>query len=104
MYLDAVTRHFSESARLTAICDRNKGRMRFYEKSFKEDCPQLKCYLADDFDKMIAEQKPDAVIVCTMDSAHDDYICRAMNAGCDVITEKPMTVDEKKCLGSVDTA
>ena len=42
---------------------------------------------------MIAETKPDVVIVTTVDSTHADYICRAMELGCDVITEKPMTTD-----------
>ncbi|MCS7338957.1 MAG: Gfo/Idh/MocA family oxidoreductase, partial [Verrucomicrobiae bacterium] len=46
---------------------------------------------------MIRETRPDTVIVTTKDSAHDAYIVRAMELGCDVITEKPMTIDEKKC-------
>jgi predicted dehydrogenase len=37
------------------------------------------------------------VIVTTKDAAHSDYIVRAMQLGCDVMTEKPLTTDEKKC-------
>ena len=59
-------------------------------------------YKAHDFDRMIEKQKPDAVIVTSMDRTHHTYIIRAMELGCDVITEKPMTVDEGKCQDILD--
>jgi predicted dehydrogenase len=52
---------------------------------------------------MIAETKPDCVIVTVMDSFHDEYICRAMALGCDAISEKPMTTDAQKCQRIIDT-
>ena len=54
-------------------------------------------YLDTEFDKMIRETKPDTVIVTTTDCFHAKYICRAMELGCDVITEKPMATDEHMC-------
>jgi predicted dehydrogenase len=59
-------------------------------------------YAADQFDDMLREQKPDEVFVCTKDSTHHDYIVRALHAGCDVITEKPMTTDAAKCRAVLD--
>src|SRR5262249_54247986 len=53
-------------------------------------------YLADHFDTMIQETHPDVVIVTTMDSTHHLYITRAMELGCDVLSEKPMTTDVEK--------
>ena len=50
----------------------------------------------EDFEKMIEETKPDTVIVTTIDSLHDVYIIKAMEMGCDVITEKPLTINEEK--------
>ena len=42
---------------------------------------------------MLDEQKPDRVVVTTgPDRTHAEYIIRAMRAGCDVVTEKPMTM------------
>ena len=38
-----------------------------------------------------ARSRPDLVIVCTPDDTHDDIVVRALEAGADVITEKPMT-------------
>ncbi len=48
------------------------------------------------FEEMIAEAKPDVVLVTTIDSYHHYYIIKALEAGCDAITEKPMTIDEEK--------
>src|SRR5882757_4265875 len=46
--------------------------------------------------------KPDFVIVTTVDATHNDYIIRAMTAGCDVITEKPLTTTAEKCQQILD--
>ena len=43
------------------------------------------------------------MIVTTKDACHDDYICRALELGCDAITEKPMTIDETKCRRILET-
>ena len=32
-----------------------------------------------------------------MDRYHHEYIVRALHAGCDVISEKPLTIDDEKC-------
>jgi predicted dehydrogenase len=50
----------------------------------------------------LRETKPDHVIVTTIDATHDDYIVRAMSAGVDVITEKPMTTTPEKCQRILD--
>lgn len=51
----------------------------------------------DDFDAMLRTTRPDTVIVCTKDGAHHEYIVKALEAGCDVISEKPMTIDAPRC-------
>lgn len=52
---------------------------------------------------MIKQTKPDCVIVTSVDRTHDEYIIRAMELGCDVITEKPMTIDERRAQAIIDT-
>ena len=64
----------------------------------------LPTYDARDFDKMIKLQRPDVVIVTTRDNVHDKYIIRAMELGCDVVTEKPMTMTARKCQNILDAA
>ena len=103
MFTDALSGEFKDSTKLLALCDNNKGRMELRKKELSEVYPNLKCYPTEDFEKMIKDNKPDGVIVCTKDSAHDVYICKALELGCDVITEKPMTTDEKKCQRIIDT-
>ncbi len=50
----------------------------------------------DSFTRMLAEVKPDTVIVTTVDCFHDEYIIAALEAGCDVISEKPVTTTLEK--------
>jgi predicted dehydrogenase len=45
---------------------------------------------------MLRRGRPDTVIVTTVDRYHHEYIIRSLEAGCDVITEKPMTIDDEK--------
>jgi predicted dehydrogenase len=52
---------------------------------------------------MIRENRVDCVIVTSIDRTHHTYIIRAMHAGCDAITEKPMTIDAEKCQQILDT-
>ena len=42
------------------------------------------------------------MIVTTVDATHHQYIIRAMELGCDVITEKPMTTDAEKAAAIFD--
>lgn len=98
MYVDALTTTYAASNELVALCDLSQTRMDWYNAQFitAHQLPPLPTYAADQFDRMIAETKPDCVIVTTMDATHHLYIIRAMELGCDVITEKPMTTDLDK--------
>jgi len=105
MYTNAITQLFAGSCELVALCDNNPGRMAIRNRELQaEGVEAVPTYDAADFDKMVSERKPDVIVVTTRDSFHDVYIVRAMELGCDVITEKPMTIDEKKCQRIVDTA
>ena len=105
MFLSALMNGHSNKGTLCAVCDINTTRMSFQlNQHIKQyGYKKVPMYKAVDFDKMIKKHKPDTVIVTTMDRTHDEYICRAMELGCDVITEKPMTTDEVKCQRIIDT-
>ena len=103
MYSEAILETYRESSELVGFCDNNAGRLKDridWAHGYGVEVPG---YGAEEFDKMLTETKPDCVIVTTRDCAHDEYIIKAMKAGCDVITEKPMTIDEKKCQAILDT-
>lgn len=98
MYQDAVNKTYAEHCEMVGYCDNNAGRLKLAQERAREQTGKdVPLYDAKDFDRMVREQKPDVIIVTTKDSAHDHYIIRAMELGCDVMTEKPMTTDEKKC-------
>ncbi len=102
MYLTAITKTFAEGNELVAICDTNPGRLDVAAKFVAPNGGKPKKYLAADFDKMLKETKPDCVIVTCPDAFHDDYIVRALDAGCDCITEKPLTTTPEKAQRIVD--
>lgn len=104
MFRDAVIGDYSQSSEMVGLCDSNPGRLNLSIAQVKEEFGiDVPGYSADDFDRMVTETAPDTVIVTTKDSFHDKYICRAMELGCDVISEKPMTIDEEKCQRIIDT-
>lgn len=105
MFIKALAGDFKDAGELVAFCDVNQTRMDYYNTLIKEEYGHepVDTYKADDFDKMIADKKPDTVIVTTVDRLHHKYICRAMELGCDAISEKPMTVDPEKCQQIIDT-
>ena len=103
-WYDALIGKYSESSELVAFCDINRARMELANKRIKQSFNHdpVPMYGADEFEKMIEETKPDVVIVTTVDRTHHKYIIKAMEMGCDVISEKPMTTDEKKCQEIID--
>jgi len=68
----------------------------------KQGHEEVPMYNYLDFEKMIDETNPATIIVTSTDRTHHDFIVRAMEKGCDVITEKPLTIDEDKARHIVD--
>lgn len=103
-FYGALTRDYRDTSELVGFCDINQVRMNYANQLLKEkyDYPEVPTYPADQFDQMIENEKPDYVIVTSVDRTHHKYIIRAMELGCDVVTEKPMTIDEEKCQDILD--
>ncbi|NIK76204.1 putative dehydrogenase [Paenibacillus castaneae] len=103
-FYGALATDFKETSELLAFCDINQTRMDYANSILvdKYNYNAVRTYKSNEFDQMIEAEKPDAVIVTSMDRTHHTYIIRALELGCDVVTEKPMTVDEKKCQEILD--
>ena len=97
-YGEPLVREYGDCAKLAAVCDINPKRVKFASEYLESGLPAY-----TDFDLMLKEQKPDVVIVTTKDCAHEQYIVKALEFGCDVITEKPMTTDDKMCANILET-
>lgn len=83
---------YSDQIEFVGLCDINQGRLEYAKGYMGVNCPVF-----TDFDEMISKTRPDTVIVTTIDCTHHIYIIRALELGCNVITEKPLTTDDDKC-------
>lgn len=97
-FYSAIASYFQETSELVAFCDINQTRMDYANHLLQEkyNYKKIPTYQAAEFKKMIEVEKPDVVIVTSIDRTHHKYITEAMYLGCDVITEKPLTIDEDK--------
>ena len=106
MYTQAILGPFKDKAEIVALCDPNQGRMGMTNEQIAAAAgAPAPTYTAGQFDQMVAETRPDAVIITSgPDATHADYIVRTMELGCDPITEKPMTTDDASCRRILETA
>ncbi len=104
IYTTAILKDFADRAELVGYCDLNQTSMDYYNAKHAEayGTSPVPTFTPDQFDRMITEHKPDCVIVASIDRTHHRYIIRAMELGCDAITEKPLTVDASKCQAILD--
>ncbi len=98
MFIDAILGRFAEHAELVGLCDVSATRMAHWNRHIAErfSAEPVPTYDPERFEAMLAERRVDVVIVTTVDAYHHEYIIRALEAGCDAVTEKPMTIDEVK--------
>ncbi|WP_213453858.1 Gfo/Idh/MocA family protein [Rhizomonospora bruguierae] len=98
MFAQALVRDHADVAELVALADVNPRRMAAHNAWLAElGAAPVPAYPAAEFTAMLAKERVDAVLVTTVDHTHDEYIVAALDAGCDVVTEKPMTTNEGRC-------
>src|SRR5438552_2334774 len=102
-YLDAIAGQYSTGVRVVGLCDSNPGRAEMARARVAGRFPDAASYHSDHFDRMISERSPDCLLIMVPDLLHELYICRALEAGCDVIVEKPMAIDGQSCARIADT-
>jgi predicted dehydrogenase len=89
MYVDAMLGEHADVAVPVAFCDTNESRMALYDERVRPHTPRH--YHPDDLDSMLTEV--DAVIVTSPDHTHARVVTAALDAGVDVVCEKPLTID-----------
>ncbi|MBR3806194.1 MAG: Gfo/Idh/MocA family oxidoreductase [Clostridia bacterium] len=92
MFVERLVEKYADVAEITGVYDPNYVRAGVYKEKIGDGCT-----IYDDFDTMIKAEKPDAVVVTTVDSYHHEYIVRALDMGCDAISEKPLTNTYERC-------
>ncbi|MPZ29237.1 MAG: gfo/Idh/MocA family oxidoreductase [Micromonosporaceae bacterium] len=105
MFTQALAGRDPAAARLVALADTNPARIAAHNRRLAAlGAPPAASWAAAEFPAMLATERVDTVIVTTVDRTHDQYIVAGLAAGCDVITEKPMTVDAASCRRILDAA
>jgi predicted dehydrogenase len=104
LYSSALLGTYSDDCELVGLCDINATRMAYYNRLFADrfDAKAVPCYDAVDFRRMLDDQRVDALIVTSVDRTHHRYIIGGLENGCQVITEKPLTIDAAKCQNILD--
>lgn len=99
MYIRAVYGKHADTAELIAFSDLNPGRVEYYQKLIQELGAPAPVATFDpaDLTAFIQANSIDRVVVTTPDYTHADYIVEALEAGADVVVEKPLTIDADGC-------
>lgn len=87
-----------KNAKLVAVCDID-GKVL---EAFKAKHTNVAVY--SDYDKMLCEAKPDAVIVATPHYSHSALAKKALEKGISVLVEKPITVTVKDANSVIEVA
>ena len=95
-YIKPIVEDFSDYVECKGLFDAVKARAEVCSREYG-NIPVF-----DDYETMLDTVKPDFVIVTTKDADHHHHIIRALDAGYDVITEKPITTTRKNALAIMD--
>ena len=94
MYLDAIADPHADSAELVAWSDPNPGRLDWSLARVPALGTPAR-FEAADLAEVVRTQRIDRVIVTSPDVTHARYIVAALDAGADVVVEKPLTTSEE---------
>jgi predicted dehydrogenase len=109
MFARAIAVDHADVATLAALADPNPVRLAAHNTRLAElgaaPVPTYEISTGGaEFTAMLDKERVDTVVVTTVDRFHDEYIVAALDAGRDVLTEKPMTVDAPRCQRILDAA
>jgi predicted dehydrogenase len=83
---------YADVVEFVGLCDVNPLRVEAGRRLIGASCPTFTSY-----EEMLTASGFVAVIVTTVDAAHAACIVAALDRGIDVVTEKPMVIDEAQC-------
>lgn len=80
----------SENANLVAACDIDSERLNKFAKIY----PDAKLY--SDFEELLRDEDVDIISICLPSNMHADFAVRAMEAGKNVLIEKPLDITPER--------
>ncbi|MCW2804843.1 MAG: Gfo/Idh/MocA family oxidoreductase [Propionibacteriaceae bacterium] len=96
MYLDAMVGAHRDDAELVGMLEPNPGRLAVHLNRLAEaglDVTTIVTGHPDDLERVIEQTRADRVIITSPDFTHAGLIVRSLDAGADVVVEKPLTID-----------
>ena len=96
MYLDAMAGAHSDDAQLVGLVEPNPGRLSVHLSRLSEaglDVTNVITAHPESLERVLKETQADRVIITSPDFTHADLIVRSLDAGVDVVVEKPLTID-----------
>ena len=89
----------NENSELVAICEINLERAKEAAEKL-EIADKVKIY--EDYMEMVKAEKIDAAVVVTPDGTHREIVVNLLNAGVDVLCEKPMALNLADCKAMIE--
>jgi predicted dehydrogenase len=96
MYLDAMAGYHRDVAELVGLIEPNPGRLAVHVNRLAEaglDMTGVLTGQPDELADVIARTRADRAIITSPDFTHAGLIVRCLDAGVDVVVEKPLTID-----------
>ncbi len=96
MYLDAISGDHKDDAELVGLIEPNPGRLAVHVSRLSEaglDVTNVRIGNPDDLERVLKETEADRAIITSPDYTHAGLIARALDAGVDVVVEKPLTIN-----------
>jgi predicted dehydrogenase len=97
MWGRALAQKYSDVIEFVGLYDINPKRALAARELMGAGCPTFTT-----FDEMCDKARPDLLMVTTVDAFHHEYIVKGLDRGLDVMTEKPMVIDERQCQAVLD--
>ena len=92
-----LVERYADVLEFVGLSDINPLRVEDAKKTIGVDCPTF-----TNLDQMLDQAKPELLMVTTVDASHAECIVKALDRGIDVLTEKPMVIDEAQCQAVLD--
>jgi predicted dehydrogenase len=96
MYLDAMAGNHRDDAQLVGLIEPNPGRLEVHLGWLSQaglDISGVITGTPDALERVISETQADRVVITSPDYTHAELIVRALDAGADVVVEKPLTIN-----------
>ncbi|PTM56566.1 oxidoreductase family protein [Desmospora activa DSM 45169] len=96
MFIAPMLERFGQNSAVVALLDRDPRRHEVCKHRFSQ-LKEVPEFAPQEFEQMIAQTKPDVLIVTGRDDTHADYIVNGLTYDLDILTEKPMTTTAADC-------